>query len=156
MFTVKLKRKGKALSPIFANLLILAIVTVLFIPVFFWTTGLTVETKSFWELSGLIANERIVVEEVNLKGGILSCIIYVRNIGKPAVILEDVFISSDSSTLHKYLKDTDFTTDYVSAVQGDLITITIGNLGFMPAIDETYTIKVYTTRGVGDTYQIIA
>jgi hypothetical protein len=156
MLNVKLRRKGKALSPIFANLLILAIVTVLFIPIFFWTTGLTVETKSFWELSGLIANERIVVEEVNLKGGVLSCIIYVRNIGKPAVILEDVFISSDSSTLHTFLKDVDFSTDFKSAVQGDLITITIGNLGFMPAIDETYTVQVYTTRGVGDTYQIIA
>jgi hypothetical protein len=151
----RIKGKHKALSPIFANLLILAIVTTLFIPVFIWSTGLTAETKSFWELSGLIATERIVIEEVNLKGDVTSCTIYVRNLGKPAIVMDNVFVSGVGASLHKYEK-TQFTTDVESVVQGDLITISIADLGFTPLQDEIYTVKVYTVRGVGDTYQVKA
>jgi flagellin-like protein len=153
----KMKRIGdrKALSPIFASLLILAIVTVLFIPVYFWSTGLTVETRDFWDRSSLIVTERIVIEEVNLKGGVSSCTIYVRNIGSPAIIIDDVFISLGSYTLYTYGK-TQFTTDSPSVVQGDLITISITDPGFTPESGQTYTVKVYTTRGVGDVYQVMA
>jgi len=145
----------KALSPIFATLIILAIVTVLFIPVFVWSTGLTGETQSFWEVSGLIATERIVIEEVNLRGGVPNCTIYVRNIGKSAIIVDDVFISSLDGSLRIYEKP-NFSTYPDSVIQGDLVTTTISNLGFNPIGNQTYTVKVFTTRGVGDTYQIVA
>jgi len=152
---MQISRDRRALSPIFASLLILAIVTVLFIPIFIWSTGFTARTQTFWEISGLIATERIVIEEVNLKGGVLSCTIYVRNIGKTAIIADNVFISAPDGTLYTYQKP-QFSTDFNSVVQGDLITITISNLGFNPEPDDTYTVKVYTTRGVGDTYQVVA
>ena len=153
---MKINRNRKALSPIFATLIILAIVTVLFIPVFIWSTGLTAETKSFWHISGEIATERIVIEEVNLRGGIPNCMVYVRNIGKTAVTVNDVFISSPSGSLYIYEK-ADFTADPDSVVQGDLTTITISNLGgFNPVSNVAYTVKVYTSRGVGDTYQVKA
>ena len=146
----------KALSPIFATLIILAIVTVLFIPVFIWSTNLTGETKSFWEVSGLIATERIVIEEVNLKVGNTSCTIYVRNIGKTAVTVDNIFISAPEGSLYIYEKH-NFSTDYNSVVQGDLMTITISDLGaFSPDVGVTYTVKVFTTRGVGDAYQVVA
>jgi len=153
---LKIRHNRRALSPIFASLLILAIVTVLFIPVFIWSTGLTAETQSFWEISGLIATERIVIEEVNLRGGVTSCTIYVRNIGKTAIIADNVFISPPDGTVYTYEKLTQFTTDFDSVVQGDLMTINIPDLGFTPMLDYTYTVKVYTTRGVGDTYQVVA
>ena len=153
---MQISRDRRALSPIFASLLILAIVTVLFIPVFIWSTGLTAETQSFWEISGLIATERIVIEEVNLRGGVTSCTIYVRNIGKTAIIADNIFISPPDGTVHTYEKLTQFTTDFNSVVQGDLMTINIPDLGFTPMLDYTYTVKVYTTRGVGDTYQVVA
>jgi len=152
---LKMRHNRRALSPIFASLVILAVVTVFFIPVFIWSTGLIGETKSFWEVSGLIATERIVIEEVSLRGGVQSCKIYVRNIGKTAVIIADVMISSSDSSLHIYRKP-NFSIDFNSVVQGDLMTITIPNLGFDPTRGETYTLKVFTTRGVGDTYQIVA
>jgi len=152
--TLKISGDRRALSPIFASLVILAIVTVLFIPVFIWSTGLTAETQSFWEISGLIATERIVIEEVNLRGEVLSCTIYVRNIGKTAIIVDNVFISSPDGSLHKYEKP-QFSTDFDSVIQGDLITINIPDLGFLPT-NGTYTVKVFTTRGVGDTYQVVA
>ena len=145
----------KALSPIFATLIILAIVTVLFIPVFIWSTNLTGETKSFWEVSGLIATERIVIEEVNLKGGVSSCTVYVRNIGKTAVTVDNIFISSADGNLDTYVRS-DFTANPNSVVQGDLITVTIPDLQFTPTNGTVYTVKVFTTRGVGDAYQVVA
>ena len=154
--TLNINSDHKALSPIFATLIILAIVTVLFIPVFIWSTGLTAETKSFWHISGEIATERIVIEEVNLRGGIQNCTIYVRNIGKTAITVDDVFISSPNGSLNIYGK-ADFISDPDSVVQGDLITITISDLGsFVPLGNVTYTVKVFTSRGVGDTYQVVA
>jgi len=150
-------RDCRALSPIFASLLILAIITVLFIPIFIWSTGFTGRTQAFWELSGMIATERIVIEEVNLRGGVTSCTIYVRNIGKTAIIADNVFVSAPDGTLYKYERaQAQFSTDFESVVQGDLITITISDLGFTPTPGDTYTVKVYTTRGVGDTYQVVA
>jgi len=154
--TLKISGDRRALSPIFASLIILAIVTVLFVPVFIWSTGLTAETQSFWEISGLIATERIVIEEVNLRGGVTSCTIYVRNIGKTAIIVDNVFISSPDGSLHNKYEKPNFFTDFDSVIQGDIMTITISDLGFTPTSDETYTVKVFTTRGVGDTYQIVA
>lgn len=145
----------KGLSPIFASLLILAVVTALFIPIFFWSTGITTETQSFWELSGLIATERIIIEEVNLKADVTSCTVYVRNLGKTAVIIDNVFISLAESSLYTY-SISQFTTDVPSVIQGDLVTISINNLGFTPFSNGTYTVQVFSTRGVGDSFQVVA
>lgn len=158
---IKLKIKNThAISPIFATLIILAVVTVLFIPVFIWATGTSSETEDSWQLSGLIATERIVIEEVNLKANMNNCTIYVRNIGKTTVSVDNVFISlSDGTgTLHVYTKSgtPTLTTFPNSVIQGDLITVTISNLNsFIPTSNQTYTVKVFTHRGVGDTYQIV-
>ena len=153
--TLRISGDRKAISPIFASLIILAVVTVLFVPVFIWSTGLTAETKSFWEISGLIATERIVIEEVNLRGNVGNCTIYVRNIGKTAIIMDEVFISLPDGSLYIY-EESEFSTDFDSVVQGDLMTVYIPYLSFTPTGNKTYTVKAYTTRGVGDTYQVVA
>lgn len=152
-FILKNKR---ALSPIFATLIVLAVVTVLFIPVFIWATGTTSQTQDSWALSGLIATERIVTEEVSLKANNATCTIYVRNIGKTTVSINDVLIqlSDGTGTTHVYSKP-DFTATPTSVVQGNLITLTFANLGWTPVSGEVYTVKVFTTRGVGDTYQVV-
>jgi len=141
----------------------LGIVTVLFIPIFIWSTGLTEGTRSFWERSGVIATERIVIEEVSLKGGSTDCTIYVRNIGKTTVMISDVFIIDEySGTEHKYGTSQFTTRDPVtnnpisSIVQGDLMKIYVGILGFTSQKDRTYSVKAFTTRGVGDNYQVKA
>jgi len=154
MGKLKISNDRRALSPIFSSLIILAVITLLFVPVFIWSTGLMGGTRSFWELSGLIATERIVIEEVNLKAETSSCTIYVRNIGKTAITVDNIFISSPDGNLRIYKKP-DFSTSPSSVVQGDLMTITISNLGFSPAMGTTYTVKVFTTRGVGDAYQVV-
>jgi flagellin-like protein len=93
----------KALSPIFATLIILAVVTVMFIPVFIWATGVTSQNQESWQLSGTIATERIVVEEVNLKYNQSTlCSIYIRNIGKTSVTINDVLITAPSGEIFTY------------------------------------------------------
>jgi len=152
-------RSNEAISPIFATLIILAVITVLFIPVFIWATGMSSETEDSWQLSGVIATERIVIEEVNLQADINNCTIYVRNIGKTTVSVDNVFISLSDGTgsLHVYKKsDTSLTTSPNSVIQGDLITVTIPDLDLLsPTLNQTYTLKVFTDRGVGDTYQVV-
>ena len=148
------------LSPIFATLIILAVVTVLFIPVFIWATGTTSETQSSWEASGLTATERIVVEEVNLRAGLESCTIYVRNIGKTVASVDNVviYLSDGTGVMYVYSRSDSpqtFIASPDSALQGDLITVTFATVGFTPALNEVYTVKVVTTRGVGDSYQVV-
>ena len=155
-----MNNQNKAISPIFATLIILAVVTVLFIPVFIWATGTSSETEDSWQLSGLIATERIVIEEVNLKASMNNCTIYVRNIGKTTVSVDDVFISLSDGTgsLHVYTKSgtPTLTTSPNSVIQGDLITVTIPDLDLLiPTLNQTYTVKVFTLRGIGDTYQLV-
>jgi hypothetical protein len=151
----KLLRNSKGLSPIFASLIILSVVTVLFVPVFIWAAGLTVQTEESWQQSGVAATERIVIEEVNLKS--VDSKIYVRNIGKTTVDVSNVLIASqgDSGIIYPFVEG-NFSVDKPLAGQGDLITITIQNLGFTLATGSAYSIQVFTNRGVGDTYQVVA
>ena len=151
----------KAISPIFATLIILAIVTVVFIPVFIWATGTTSETETSWQLSGLIATERIVIEAVSLKTDDPICTIYVRNIGKTVVSLDHVLISLSDDTGPMYIYSKTYspptlTTTPNAVIKGELITIVLNiSLDFNPDSNEAYTVKVFTSRGVGDTYQIV-
>jgi flagellin-like protein len=150
----KFVMNNKALSPIFATLIILAVITILFIPVFIWATGTTSQTQESWGLSGLTATERIVIEEVSLKTN--NAKIYVRNIGKTTVSINDVLIqlSDGTGTVHVY-QGSDLTTDADSVTQGNLLTITIPNLGWTPINSQAYIVEVFTTRGVGDIYQVV-
>lgn len=141
----------KAISPIFATLIILAVVTVIFIPIFIWATGTSSQTEDFWEASGAIVTERVVIEEVNMKSSNL-CTIYVRNIGKTAVRVDNIFITSPDGDLHVY--DSGFSQEPNSVTQGELITIEDLALEFT-VTSGLYTVQVFTTNGVGDAYQVV-
>ncbi len=145
----------KALSPIFATLIILAVVTVLFIPVFIWATNVASQNQESWQGLGTQATERIVIEEVNLKVNQPSCTIYVRNIGKTAVTISNVIISqADGKNGTHVYQGSAFIATPQSVVQGDLITVQINALGFS-VWSTTYNIKVATTRGISDQYQTV-
>jgi flagellin-like protein len=146
-------RNKRALSPIFATLIILAVVTVLFVPVFMWSTGLSSQTEQSWQYSGKVASERIVIEVVDLKSD--HCTIYVRNIGATSVSINDVIISNvdGSGTWHIFNKGQLTINPINPIVKGQLVTITISPLGFTLA-STTYSIKVFTGLGVSDNYNI--
>ena len=160
----------KALSPIFATLIILAVVTVLFIPVFIWATSMSSQSQDSWNQSGITATERIVVEEVNLKFAQPTCTIYVRNIGKTAVTINNVLITTPTGAVFTYEKSRNElrTINPVtralqeSIIQGDLIEIQITDpnlkglpIGNVQNRDKLFTVKVFTTRGVGGEYEIV-
>jgi flagellin-like protein len=161
-----LKTKNeKALSPIFATLIILAVVTVLFVPIFMWVTNITSQTEGSWQATGAATTERIVIEEVNLRASQSFCTIYVRNIGKTAVEINDVLIVTENGGTFTYekskselvTKNPTGTTPLDSIVQGDLIRIEITNLKGLSIIsDKIYTVKVFTKRGISGEYQIVA
>jgi flagellin-like protein len=145
----------KGLSPIFATLIILAVVTALFIPVFLWATNVSSGTEESWRISGTIATERIIVEEVNLKKDAPSCTIYVRNIGKTTVTISNVLISrADGTSAVDAYQGNELQIDKNSVVQGELITVKITALKSQVEI-ATYDIKVATTRGVSGEYQAV-
>ena len=149
----KLRWGNKALSPIFATLIILAVVTVLFIPVFIWATNITSQTNDSSTQSGMTTTERIVLEEISMLSGSPNCIAYVRNIGATSVTINDVIISLPTGSLHVY-QGGQLAISPSSVVQGDLISIAF-NLGFAPAQGDVYTVSVYTKRGVGDSLQVV-
>lgn len=158
----KKRLSNRALSPIFATLIILAVVTVLFIPVFIWASGLTSQTEDSWAQSGQTATERIVIEEVSLTTDQIK--IYVRNIGKTAVSINDVLIEDSDKKIITYdqtqselitlIPGTTTTKD--SIVQGELIAIIIEDLKGLNLDSEIFTVKVFTDRGVGESYQLVA
>lgn len=139
-----------AVSPIFATLIILAIVTVMFIPIFIWATGTSSENEDFWEESGLVVTERVVIEQVNIQND-GDCIIYVRNIGKTDVTINNILITLPNGNNQIY-NSGDFspTPEYVT--KGELITIENVLVSYLTGI---YSIKVITPRGVSDTFQVV-
>jgi flagellin-like protein len=154
-----LRRNRRALSPIFATLIVLAIVTTLFIPVFIWAASTTSNTQDSWQQSGQTATERIIIEEANLQGGQSSCTVYIRNIGQTTVTINDILISlaNGTGTIHSYEKsDSVYSCTPTSTVQGQLFTVVISNLGFTPKSGVAYSIQAFTTRGVSDTFQVVA
>ena len=160
--------RRKALSPIFASLMLLGIVTALFIPIFLWSTGVTSQTKNFWDTTSSTATERIVIEIMNLESDRSSCELYVRNIGKTAITVENIFIVlADGTTRIFNNKDTvNFKTYIYDAassqfilqnnayvVQGDVLKVVLTIIPVLPQ-SSVYTVKAYTPNGVGDIYQL--
>ena len=163
MGLIRIIHDRRALSPIFAALLMVGIVTALFIPVFLWSTGLTAGIRSFWEETGTSVTERIEIEEVNLRQGSTNCTVYVRNIGKTLARVTEVVIKGDDGQSLVFEKSQFATTDPVtktgkdSIAQGDLLKVYIPSLAPLTLQkDVSYIIKVVTSRGVGDTYQVRA
>jgi flagellin-like protein len=158
----KLKRlNDRAVSPIFATLIVLAVVTTLFVPVFIWASTFTAQSRDSTQFSSVQATERIVIEEVSLASGQSpqTCTIYVRNIGETSVKINDVLISTTANQNPQIYQASQIatvkpgsTTPLTYILKGQLIQINIANVFPIIAQDTTCTIQVFTTRGVGDTF----
>ncbi len=99
-----------------------------------------------------------MIEEVNLKANSDSCTIYIRNIGKTEVSVNGVliYLSDGTGEMHTYSRSdvpATFSTDPISVAQGNLITLNFTSLHFSPAKNEAYTVQVFTSRGVADTFK---
>jgi len=99
-----------------------------------------------------------VIEEVSLTTDLI--VIYVRNIGKTTVSINDVLIEDSNNNIRTFQKSSfatlipGTTTSKDSIVQGELLAIRIDQ----PNLPDSgvYTVKVFTQRGVGESYQVVA
>jgi hypothetical protein len=139
-----------AVSPIFATLIILAVVTILFIPIFMWATGTSSQNEDYWESSGLIVTERVVIEEVNIKTS-NECTIYVRNIGKTSVTIHNILIKLPNGVIQPF-NSGQFTPTPQYVIQGELITIENVPIVYMAGV---YEVNVITPKGVSDTFNVV-
>ena len=131
----RFKGSRKGLSPIFATLIILSVVTILFVPVFIWASNMTSQTEDSWSQSAKTSTERIVIEEVSLTD--TKILVYVRNIGKTAVSINDVLIEDSDNKIITYQESSgeltivDPKTEVAAenvAIQGSLMALKITNL----------------------------
>ena len=145
----KLRSNQRALSPIFATLILLAIVTTLFIPVFIWAAGITAQNEESWERSGTAGSERIVVEEVSLKANAES-LIFVRNVGQNPITINGIIIQLTDGTGQVFSYDKDQISinpsDPPYVAKGDLMVISV--LGDNFESDKPYNVKAFTSNGV--------
>jgi hypothetical protein len=98
----------------------------------------------------LAFNERIVIEEVNIKNS-GYCTIYVRNIGKTGVTISNINITIPNGEVFLY-NSVDFHPLPVYVPIGELITIENIPISYQT---ENYTVKVITPRGISDTFKVI-
>ena len=93
---------------------------VLFIPIFAWSTGMTLQVENDLEVDGVVATESIVVEEVCLNYDQSYCIIYVRNIGSTTVTIDNVLIETDNSitTYQKSLGELELRNPETGVIKG--------------------------------------
>lgn len=152
----------RALSPIFGTLSLLAIVMILFVPIFAWSTNMTNQVENDLEVNGVVATESIVIEEVSLNCDQSYCTIYVRNIGSTTVSIDNVLIETDNciTTYQKSLGEIELRNPETGLLQdtaasGQLLSIRINDLkGLSLVRDNLYIVKVFTTNGIGEDFPL--
>lgn len=157
-----LRLDGKALSPIFATLIILAVVTVLFIPVFIWASGLSAQTTDSWVQTSTAATELIAIEEVSITSN--KVLVYVRNVGVTTVSFNDVLIADENNVITTYqvslselatVEPDDEGSKANAIIPGELMALKITALKGLDLSSDVFTVKVFTTKGIGETYTAV-
>jgi len=152
----------RAISPIFATLSLLVIVVVLFVPIFNWSTNMTVQVEDELEATGVASTECIVIEEVSLNLDQSYCVIYVRNIGSTTASINNVLIEKGNTikTYQNGIGEFAITNPETGgardcAVKGELLSIRINDLkGLSLVRDQLYVIKVFTGNGIGEEFPL--
>ena len=131
-------------------LILVIIIIAVILSVFIWADGTSDENEDSWEASGLLATERVIIEEVNIESG-GNCTIHVRNIGKTNVTINNILFTLPNGN-NEIRNSGDFTPTPQYASQGELITIKDIPITYSTGI---YTIMVTTLRGVLDIFQVV-
>jgi hypothetical protein len=126
------------------------VIIIISISLFIWLNEPPKKNNNNIDSSFLVLNERIVIEEVNIKNS-GHCTIYVRNIGKTDVSISNINITIPNGEVFIY-NSVDFhpLTEYVPI--GELITIENIPISYLTG---NYIVKVITPRGISDTYEVI-
>jgi flagellin-like protein len=136
----KLRVNGRAVSPVIATLLMIAIAVAAAILVYVWSMGLVGTLQG---TGGQQTREQLIVEAYNAIGDTWT--LYIRNVGPTTSTIAAVYVEGTPVT-----------------VSGDTIltpgasgTVTLSNL---PTTNPgaAYTVKVVTTSGAVFSYSVIA
>jgi len=132
----------KAVSPVIAVLLMIAVAVAAAILVYVWSMGLigTLQTGG-----GSQTREQIELDAYNWKTA--SLILYLRNVGASNVVVDAVYIAGEQATAG---------ASTVLTVQGPVVAVTVAKPGTLTLVDGVaYTIKVITQTGGVFTFSCI-
>lgn len=141
----KYRVSRKAISPVIAVLLMIAIAVTASILVYVWSMGLVGTLQG---TGGQQTREQLILEAYDATdlSGTIVWTLYLRNVGPTTSTIAAVYVEGSPATL---------TGGTLTLAPGDSGTQRI-RLGFTPASGVAYTIKVVTTGGAVFSYSVIA
>jgi flagellin-like protein len=136
-FLTKLRRNAKAISPIFATLILIAIAVIAGIVVYMFTSG-TIATLTG---GGTAAQEKVAIQGINTDA--TPPVAYAQNTGSVDVVITDYIVKDSAGNV--------VTQSTVAAGSGDLTTagglvgVPIGLTGTVTG--QSYTVTLVSSKG---------
>lgn len=146
-------RSRRGLSPIISTLLMVVVVVAAASVAVLWSSGALQQLSEYIGGQSAAVQEAIAIEDGSLtrnNNNTLTLRLYVRDVGPVAVVLTEVFISWSPNTI-KPLSITPLKT--LGAGQLSLQNFNFANSPQLP-VATTVTLKVVTSRGASDTFQL--
>ena len=137
----KLKVNGRAVSPVIATLLMIAIAVAAAILVYVWSMGLVGTLQG---TGGQQTREQLIVEAYVATASPLT--LYIRNVGPTTSVVAAVYIEGVKATIGGVTSYSPGATGTLTINPGSGQTLTVG-VG--------YTVKVVTASGAVFSYSII-
>jgi flagellin-like protein len=137
----KLKVNRKAVSPVIATLLMIAIAVAAAILVYVWSMGLVGTLQG---TGGQQTREQLIVEAYNASG--TTWTLYIRNVGPTTSTIAAVYVEGKPATV----------TGTTSFTPGATGTVTLSNLPSPLNPGAAYTVKIVTASGAVFSYSVIA
>lgn len=143
MMMNKLRKNAKALSPIFATLILIAIAVIAGIVVYMFTSG----TMSSMTGGGTAGQEKVAIQAIsgtNSSAGVVVTV-YAQSTGGGPVSLDSAILKNSQGTVLKVVNAT-FSGISPSTILAELTTVTI-NFDVTLTAGEPYTVTLVTTLG---------
>ena len=144
-----MRRNVKALSPIFATLILIAIAVIAGIVVYMFTSG----TMAGMTSSGTAGQEKVAIQAIAGNGTAATVTVYAQSVSGGSVVLDSAIIKDSQSSIKEVIvaaniNDNDANTaPDVPTIDAELtqldITATVGSM----AAGETYTVTLVTQIG---------
>ena len=134
MKLTRLRRSKKALSPIFAVLILIAIAVIAGIVVYMFTSG----TIASMTGGGTAGQEKAAVQGVNPAAGE----VYAQNTGGVAIVITNATIKDASGNI---VATVDVAPDVTLPTDGSLQTVDVAMTG--TTIGQSYTVTLISTKG---------
>jgi len=140
----KLKVNRKAVSPVIATLLMIAIAVAAAILVYVWSMGLVGTLQG---TGGQQTKEQLIMEAYDAKSSSSQWTLHIRNVGPTNSTIVAVYVEGTS---------VDIGGGPVSLNPGESKSVTLSNIPTTVKAGAAYTVKVITSSGAVFSYSVIA